>query len=345
MNASSATPLVSVVVVNRNGAAWLRECLDSVTAQRGVSFELIVVDNGSTDESVAVVQGLTEPGVHLIRLPRNEGFAAGCNRGIQEARGEWIALLNNDAVADPDWLSEMAACAARHPRVGMVACKILEYGTDRIDKAGHLMFPDGQNRGRGTGSADGPRFSREEEALFPDGCAALYRRELFEETGGFDESFFAYGDDADLGLRARWLGWHCVYCPSAVVRHRHSATVGELSSCQVYWIERNRIWLAVKVLPLPLLVLNPLFTLYRWGWNLAAIVLRRGPAGEYHLRRGWTRLVRVTLYACADGLRGVSRSRRARRELWPRRRLSSRQMMRLLWRFRISGRVLALGDR
>ncbi|GAB4242395.1 MAG: hypothetical protein Kow00109_18090 [Acidobacteriota bacterium] len=339
----TAEPQVSVIVVNRNGARWLAECLESLQRQRGVRFEVIVVDNGSHDESVEVVRRYPPERFRLERLVRNEGFAAACNHGIRLARGAWVALLNNDAVAAEDWLAEMLACATRHPGAGMVACKILQSATGRIDKAGHLIYWDGQNRGRGTGMADGPAFSREGEALFPDGCAALYRRELLAETGGLDEDFFAYADDADLGLRARWLGWSCVYCPTAVVYHRHSATAGELSPGQVYWIERNRLWLAVKTLPWPVLLLNPLFTGYRWLWNAVAAWLGRGPAGAFRRQESAWRLARVITAAFGDGLRGVPRCRRRRRELMRRRRLGTWGMLRILWRWRISARRLAFG--
>lgn len=334
---------VSVIVVNRNGAAWLTECLDSLMRQQGVKFEVIVVDNASSDESVETIRRYPADRVRLERLPRNEGFAAACNRGIRLARGGWVAFLNNDAVAEETWLREMLMCAARRPRVGMVACKILQRSTGRIDKAGHLIYWDGQNRGRGTGLPDGPAFSREEEALFPDGCAALYRRELLEETGGLDEEFFAYADDAELGLRARWLGWSCVYCPTAVVYHRHSATAGELSPAQVYWIERNRLWLAVQTLPWPLLLLNPWLTAYRWLWNGLAALAGRGPAGAFRRRGNVTKLVAVAVAGLRDGMRGLPRCWRRRRELLRRRRLSHWEMLRFLWRWRISARRLAFG--
>ncbi len=133
------------------------------------------------------------------------------------------------------------ACAKR-PDIGMAASKVLVWeDPTRIDKVGHLIFPDGQNRGRGSGALDRGQFDREEEVLWPDGCAAMYRKEMLDEIGGFDEDFFAYGDDAELGLRARIAGWKCIYAPGAVVRHHRGSTLGKGSARRLALIERNRV--------------------------------------------------------------------------------------------------------
>src|SRR5262249_14604174 len=150
----------------------------------------------------------------------NRGFCAANNQGIAAASGSFIALLNNDAEADPDWLAQLHRACTHGPQFGMAASKVLVWENPKIiDKAGQPIFPDGQNRGRGTGVPDTGQFDREEEVLWPDGCAAMYRKEMLDEIGGFDEDFFAYGDDAELGLRARIAGWRCWYTPAAVVRH------------------------------------------------------------------------------------------------------------------------------
>src|SRR5581483_4903390 len=167
------------------------------------------------------------------------------------------ALLNNDAEAEPGWLAALQEACGRRPEIGMAASKVLVWeDPGRIDKVGHVIYPDGQNRGRGTGSMDRGQFDREEEVLWPDGCACMYRREMLEQIGGFDEDFFAYGDDAELGLRARIAGWKCLYTPRAVVRHHRGATMGKDSGRRLSLIERNRVLLAVKLVPWSLLWLN-----------------------------------------------------------------------------------------
>lgn len=341
---SKRFPLVSVVVVNHNRAELLRECLLSLLAQSYRRLEILVVDNGSEDHSAAVAASFPSERVRLNSLGRNLGFAAGSNVGIQASKGEMVALLNNDAVAHRRWVEQLVVAMQAGERIGMCASKMLFFETSIIDKAGHLMFPDGQNRGRGTGQEDRGQYDRQEEVLFPDGCAALYRRRLLEEVGGFDGSFFAYGDDADLGIRACWQGWKCIYVPEAVVYHRHSATSGAYSVRKVYWIERNRLWLALKNFPLPLLVLSPLLTLYRWSWNLFAAILSRGSAGNFRREAPLFRLLAAVLRAQWDGFAALVEMLDKRRRIMAGRKIDTLEFYRLLFRFRISARKLAFED-
>jgi len=335
---------VAVIVVNHNRAELLVDCLDSLVRQTYRDFEVVVVDNASSDASLEQASRYPDPRVRVLALDRNHGFAGGCNQGIRASQSELVALLNNDAVADPGWL-EALVDGLDDPSVGMCASKILFWDSHLIDKAGHLIFWDGQNRGRGTGESDGPRFNQPGECLFPDGCAGLYRRRLIDEVGGFDEDFFAYADDADLGMRAQLAGWRAVYCPAAIVYHRHSSTLGSFSAQKVFWVERNRLWLAVKCLPLPLLLLSPVFTLYRFCWYLVSLLFRRGSVARYCESDSAVNLARVTLRAIVDGLRGVPRMWRKRALIRSQRRISDRQMYRLLWKFRISARELAFNER
>lgn len=344
MGQSDSRPLVSVIVVNHNRADLLRGCLDSLVAQTYPCFEILVVDNGSTDASRDLVAGYPDSRIRLIKLEKNLGFGVPNNIGIKQARGTLIALLNNDAVADSAWLQRLVECLTSHADLGMCASKILVYGTRVIDKAGHLMYPDGQNRGRGTGEIDDGQFDRPEEALFPDGCAALYRRQALEETGGFDPHFFAYADDADLGIRCLLKGWKCLYEPRAIVHHRHSSTSGPYSENKIYLVERNRFWLAVKSFPWPLLVMGPVLTLNRWFWNLLAAVSRRGAAGNFRHQSSLVSLLRILWRAYRDGFRGLPVMLKARREIRHNRCLTDRELYSLLWRFRISARRLAMQD-
>ncbi len=338
-------PLVSVIVVNFNGAAVLPACLDSLVAQSWPHREILVVDNGSRDASRDLIRERYGRQVRLIELPENRGFAGGANAALTQAGGQFIALLNNDARAEPDWLERLVEAIQESPRIGMCASKILLEAESRIDKAGHLIFWDGQNRGRGTGQPDQGQFDLREEVLCPDGCAALYRRRLLRETGGFDEDFFAYAEDADLGLQARWMGWRCLYEPQAVVHHRQSSTTDLYAAQKVYWVERNRLWLAVKNFPAPLLLFNPAFTLYRWSWNLLAALAGRGASGSFRRQGGWLRLWKTLARAVVDASRGVPMMLRKRRESRRRHKLSDREFLALLWRFRIRARELAFQDR
>ena len=326
--------MISVVIVNWNRRELLCACLRSLAGQTCAGFETIVVDNGSADGSAEMAE--RDFGVRVIRNRENRGFCAANNQGIAAARGDLIALLNNDAEAEPGWLAALAAAFDGRPEVGMAASKILVWEDPRrIDKAGHLIWPDGQNRGRGSGALDRGQFDKMEEALWPDGCAAMYRKSMLEELGGFDEDFFAYGDDAELGLRARIAGWKCVYAPQAVVRHHRGSTLGKDSAWRVVLIERNRLLLALKLFPWSLLLLNPLFYAVRLAAGVVAA--RRHGSDTAHfpgIRGKWTiatSLVRGDIQA----LLLAPRMLRKRREIRRIRRLSPRQVRQLIWRHRL----------
>jgi len=342
---SKAEPRVSVIIVNHNRADLLLECLRSVVAQTYWNLEVLVIDNGSSDHSEKAAKSLVDPRISWIPLDENLGFAGGCNAGLRRAKGELVALLNNDAVAEKDWVEQLMAPMLNDPDTGMCASKILFYGGDVIDKVGHLMYLDGQNRGRGTGERDRGQYDRREETLFPDGCAALYRRELMDQVGGFDEDFFAYGDDADLGIRIRLLGATCQYVPEAVVYHRHSSTLGSYSPQKILWVERNRFWLAMKCFPLSILILNPFLTAARWAWNVAAFLTGAGPAGNYRKRESSRGLVGAILRAYAAALVGAPEMCKKRTSVRKMKRLSDREFIKLLWRFRISAKQLAFRDK
>ena len=326
------------MVVNWNRRELLRACLSSLQRQEGVSFEVIVVDNGSSDGSADMAA--REFAARVIRNPGNRGFCAANNQGIAAARGEFVALLNNDAEAEPGWLAALERACSSRPEVGMAASKVLVWeDPSRIDKAGHLIFPDGQNRGRGTGAVDQGQYDREEEVLWPDGCAAIYRKRMLDEIGGFDEDFFAYGDDAELGLRARIAGWRCVYTPQAVVRHHRGSTLGKDSGRRLKLIERNRVLLAVKLFPWSLLVLNPFY----YGMRLLAglLLAQRGEGDTAHFPgiAGKLRITGALVWGDLDALRLAPRMLRKRAEI--RRALSPREVRRLLLAHRLGLREVA----
>ena len=326
--------MISVIIVNWNRRELLRACLRSLADQIGVDFETIVVDNGSTDGSAELAE--TEFGARVIRNAENRGYCAANNQGMAAARGEFIALLNNDAEAAPGWLAALVRACSKRDDIGMAAGKILMWEDPRrIDKAGHLIFPDGQNRGRGTGALDRGQFDREEEVLWPDGCAAIYRKKMLDGIGGFDEDFFAYGDDAELGLRARIAGWRCLYTPEAVVRHHRGATLGKDSAWRLELIERNRVLLAVKLFPWSLLWLNPVFSLARLTAGLLAAHRGTGDTAQFPGWRGkWTMACAVVRGDLA-ALRLVPRMLRKRAAIRRIRRLTPAELRRLLWAHRL----------
>ena len=328
------------MIVNWNRKELLRACLQSLQRQEGVRFETIVVDNGSTDGSADLAE--TEFGARVIRNTGNRGFCAANNQGIAAARGEFVALLNNDAEADPGWLAALHQACSAAPDVGMAACKILVWEDPRrIDKAGHLIFPDGQNRGRGTGELDCGQYDREEEVLWPDGCACMYRKEMLDAIGGFDEDFFAYGDDAELGLRARIAGWRARYTPLAVVRHHRGSTLGKDSARRLELIERNRALLACKLFPWSLLWLNPLFFLVRMAAGMALARRNAGDTAHFRGLRGKFAMAGALIRGDLQALRMAPRMLAKRREIGRIRKLSPREVRRLLLAHRLPLREVA----
>ena len=327
-----------MVIVNFNRGELLRACLTSLARQRNVTFETIVVDNGSTDGSADIAS--QEFGVKVIRNRENRGFCAANNQGIARAKGEFIALLNNDAEADPDWLCELHRACSRSPEIGMAASKVLVWEDPRrIDKVGHLIFPDGQNRGRGAGAIDEGQFDREEEVLWPDGCAAMYRKKMLDEIGGFDEDFFAYGDDAELGLRGRIAGWRCWYTPRAVVRHHRGATMGKGSGARLKLIERNRVLLAVKLFPWRLLWLNPAYFAMRLVASAAKAGRGEGDTAHFPGIAGKLRMVGALIAGDLAALRMLPRMLRKRRNI--RRRLTAADVQRLIFAHRLGLKEVA----
>ena len=312
----------------------LRACLESLGRQSDVDFETIVVDNGSTDGSSELA---SEFGAQVIRNQTNRGFCAANNQGIAVARGEFIALLNNDAEAEPGWISALHRACSRAPEIGMAASKILVWEDPaRIDKVGHLIFPDGQNRGRGAGALDRGQFDNSEDVLWPDGCAAMYRKSMLDRIGGFDEDFFAYGDDAELGLRARIAGWKCAYAPDAVVRHHRGSTMGKGSAARLELIERNRVLLALKLFPWSLLWLNPLYFGLRVAAGAAMAGRGAGDTAHFPGVAGKWSILRSLVRGDLQALRLAPRMLRKRADVDRLRKLSPREVRRLILQNRLT---------
>ena len=333
--------MISVVVVNWNRRELLRACLRSLAAQTAAAdVEVIVVDNGSSDGSAAVALECL-PSAQVIENKENLGFCAANNQGIRVARGEFVALLNNDAEADAGWLHALLS-AFEEPRIGMVASKVLVHEDPaRIDKVGHLIYPDGQNRGRGAGEVDRGQYDRREPALWPDGCAAMYRKAMLDEIGGFDEDFFAYGDDAELGLRARIAGWDCVYEPTARVRHHRGQTLGMASARRIALIERNRILLAAKLFPWRWLLATPFYFALRVAAGLWAAARNRGETKHYPGVSGKVRLAAGLLRGNLAALPMLPRILAKRKEIARFRKRSDAEVIALLRQHGISLREIS----
>jgi len=337
--------IISVVIVNWNGKHLLGECLDSLCAQHVDRVEIILVDNGSQDGSAEYVRE-RYPDVRVVSLPKNLGFAGGNNAGIRVASGKYIALLNNDTKADPEWIpSLLREAESSHPNVGMWASKILSYEKpDIIDNVGLLMYPDGLGRGKGRLEKDGGQYDQAGESFFPSGCAGLYRRVMLDEVGLFDEEFFAYADDVDLGLRARLAGWQCIYVPSAKVYHKYSASSSAHSPFKAFLVERNRIWVLLKYYPMEMILISPFWTLTRLLVHLFGALTGRGASGRFSEQHSVLRAMAILLKSWCYALWALPNIIRQRRAFSKLRRISRRELYGLFCKFRISASEVALKE-
>lgn len=338
---TDSTIKVSIIIVNWNGSHHLRECFDSLAAQTFRDFEVVLVDNGSVDDSLELVRE-HYPWVQLVPLKDNTGFSTGNNRGLEQSRGEYIVTLNNDTRVEPDWLACLVKVADAHPGAGMIACRICSYfEPDVIDSIGMGICRDGMARGRFRNQRwSALQMEDVEDILVPSACAALYKRAMIDEVGFFDDDFFAYAEDIDLGLRGRLAGWEAVVANKAIVYHKYSQTSGRLSPFKVYLVERNHYWVVLKTFPWWSVLALPFWTLWRYGEQARSVLFSGGTGGEF--RSGGSRgaLIKALLKAMLHALFGLPRILRQRRHIMARKRLTMKEFAALLRTYRLTFRGL-----
>ncbi len=271
--------LVSIVIPNWNGKEYLDPCLTSIYQQTYKNFEAIVIDNGSKDDSVDFLKTHYNT-VKIIELPVNTGFSHAVNLGIKASMGEYIALINNDTVLDADWVKIMVETIEKHPETGSVACKMLMYNDPSyLDGAG-----DGYRRGGlpgriGHRERDLGQFNKTRYVMGACGGAALYRKSALDKVGLFDEDYFAYLEDVDLGLRLQSAGYKCLYTPQAIIYHVGCGTTGSGYSPMVVALSsQNNINTIVKNLPFILIVkFLPQIFYFQLYYFLAVTIIGKQP--------------------------------------------------------------------
>ena len=327
-----------------DGRDLLGGCLRSLVAQDYSDRETIVVDNGSHDGTVEMIE--TEfPEVRVIALGENSGFCRGNNIAVAQSSGELILLLNNDAELAPDFISRMVEAAELDPEFGMFAARVMMFDRREVfDSAGLYVYPDGVCRSRGWLEKDLGQYDQAVEVLGPNGCAAVYRRAMLDDVGLFDERYFAYLEDLDLCLRGQLRGWRCRYVPEAVAYHKKSMTSGYHSAMKAFLVERNRIWNAVKLFPLRLLLLSPFYTLLRYLAQGFAAASGRGMSSGFG--RDYSRLELVGILARAHGsaLARLPELWAERRRIQSRRRMGALAVYLLMRRYRLPLLELAFKD-
>ncbi len=297
---SLQNPRHSVIIPNWNGAKWLRLCLPALGHQTFHDFEVIVVDNGSTDDSLTYMRS-SHPAVRVLELGSNTGFAIACNRGAEAALAPNLVFLNSDTAPQPDWLQSLdAAITNAAPDVAGIGSLMLSLADpSRIDDAGDTLswYCEARKAGHGQLRAETVLDS---EPFSPCGGAVLFRREVFQALGGFDEAFFAYLEDIDLGLRARLKGWRFLLAPGAIVLHQgHGSAIPQPR--YVTLMTRNRLALLVKNMPVSLLLRHLPRIAYGQFWFF--VVYRQPLAslrGYWHFLRDLPLILRQRKSSRAD---------------------------------------------
>ncbi|GAA0727052.1 glycosyltransferase family 2 protein [Clostridium malenominatum] len=247
---------ISIIIPNYNGEKYLKDCLDSLSKQSFTNFEIIIVDNASTDNSLNIIEE-NYPGIKLIKMDKNYGFSVAVNRGIKESMGDYVVLLNNDTVVFEDWLFNLVEAIERDSKIFSVSSKMIRYREkDKIDDAGdeYCLLAWAYKRGDG---AFIEKYIKDCEVFSSCAGAAIYRKKIFGEIGYFDESFFAYMEDVDISYRAKIHGYRNFYSSKAKVYHIGSATTGsKYNSFKVKLAARNNIYVVYKNMPLIQLIIN-----------------------------------------------------------------------------------------
>jgi GT2 family glycosyltransferase len=313
-------PFVSVIIVTWNSKKYLPHCLAALSSQTVQNFEVILVDNGSTDGSVdEPLDAYPDLDLHIELLNCNLGFAVANNLGARLARGKWLALLNADAFPEPDWLEKLLQATQNYPDFSCFSSKQIQSNNpDLLDGTGDSYHVSGTARKRNFGYPAKHYGLELEEIFSPCAAAALYLRDAFLEADGFDEDFFSYYEDVDLGFRLRLCGYRSLYVPGAIVHHVGSVTFGVLSDFVFYHTQRNLIWVFFKNMPPSLL----------WRYLPVHLITNLIYLLYYTLRgRG-----RVLWKAKLDALRGLPLAFKKRKQIQENRKVSEKNLLHIMER-------------
>ena len=308
-------PVISVIIVDFNSGDRLRKCLEHLHNQSYNNFEVIIINNGSAHYSVQDFERFNL-NLDIIHAGKNLGFAAGCNLAAKTAKGRWLAFLNPDAYADENWLKELMIATDRHTDVqAFGSTQINADNRELIDGAGDVYHILGIAY-RGYFGWKIQHLPPEGEVFAPCGAAAFYNTKTFNALGGFDERFFCYGEDVDLGFRLRLDGGSCIQLSKAIIWHEGSGITGRHSDFTIYHGHRNRIWLAYKNTPFwlywPFLPLHLLANIY--------LLIRSPKAG----------ITKPYVKALLDGYRGIFKFRADRRAIQKYRKVSYKSLGRAI---------------
>ncbi len=316
MNGEFSNKDIAIVVVNWNSGDYLARCIEALLNQSTPVAKVIIVDNASTDHSLETVTDLSDT-IKIVCQGSNTGFAAANNRGIQECDGfEWVALINPDAFVDADWLEQVVQGINQDSTAGAIACQMRQaQDKSRLDGTGDIYHVSGlawrRDHGRSrnqTSETKGTNKNEERPVFAPCAAAAVYRRKILVESGGFDEDYFCYFEDIDLGFRFRLLGYSCVYLPDAVVYHIGSGVTGRDSDFSIYHGHRNLVWTYVKNMPSHLfwrylpqhILLNLVSIVYYAAKGRGGVLVKSKIDAFKQLRNIWKKRKRVQSFRRAS---------------------------------------------
>lgn len=314
----SVSFLVSIIIVTWNSKRYLPQCLEALSAQTNKDFEIVIMDNGSTEQEYLDLKGkYTGLKLTINKLNENLGFAVANNIGARLARGKYLALLNADAFPEPDWLEGLLKAAEDNPQFTFFASRQIQADTpELLDGTGDAYHVSGlawrQNYNR-PASAYGAQSC---EAFSACAAAALYLRDDFIKAGGFDEDYFSYFEDVDLSFRLRLAGGRCLYVPQAVVYHVGSASTGNDSDFSIYYGYRNLVWTFFKDMPVSLF----------WMYLPRHILMIVYKSAVFLIRRKRS----VILKSQMDAFRALPAILRKRRQVQQTRTVSSWEIQRVM---------------
>jgi len=311
---------VAIIIVNWNAGDWLRQVFAGLSRQTFRDFSVVLVDNASTDDSIELAREYLA-GVTFLPQTQNLGFAAANNLAARHVDGEWIVLLNPDAIPEPEWLERLMTAAARNPDFSFFGSRQLMAATpDRLDGIGDAYHVSGLawRQGHGLAASQNDTVAEPIEIFSPCAAAGLYKRSAFLQVGGFDERYFCYFEDVDLGFRLRLAGHRALYVPDAVVHHGGSVTSGYRSDFSLYHGQRNLVWTFVKNMPTALF----------WRYLILHVLLNLLMIVRFTLRGQGKTILRAKI----DALRGLGEILRSRAIVQRQRVVSGAELLRVMRR-------------
>lgn len=280
-------PIATIAIPTLLADSSLDAAVTALHAQTRRDFEIVIIDNSGR----GLVAARNLENVRILTMDRNVGFGAAVNRAFEQSSAPYLITLNDDAVPAPGWLDALVTAAESNPQVGMCASQVrlvpgnAQSQIDSLDSAGMVIYGDGSSKQRGHGEP-AAAYPKQEDVLLPSASAALYRRVMLNRIGLFDEDFFLYCEDTDLGLRARRAGWRCLYVPEAVVEHRYSYSSGRVSTLKAYYVERNRMLVAMKNFPLRMLFRVPFYGTARYLAHFQTSFFGTGKSAQFRQESG-----------------------------------------------------------